>query len=189
MTVASDPRTAARLGLIDAFRTTGRTSWVEATGRSMYPSIPPGSGLLVEFGRLPERRGEVIVFRRGETLVAHRLVARHGDRSIARGDGEAFADPPLDEGDILGVVRVVRRPDGRTDDLVGTGRRDGVIAMVSWWSGRAAGVGARVLRRLPLIPTARRAAMSGLVGLSRVPTRVVSEALPRSRRGQARGRR
>jgi hypothetical protein len=183
MTAASDPRTVARLGLVESYRARGRTSWLEATGGSMGRSIPPGSRLLVEFGSLPERRGEVVVFRRGDGLVAHRVVRRlrggDGERWAARGDNEAFFDPPLDEADVLGVVRLVRRADGRTEDLGAQRRRGGVIATVSWWSGRAAGAGTRVIRRVPLRRSVRAAAERALGHLSRVPTRVVSRALPR----------
>lgn len=193
MTVTTDQRAVARVGLVESYRTSHRTTWIEATGRSMQPSIPAGSDLLVEFGRLPERRGDLIVFRRGDALVAHRLVGRQpsadGGRLIARGDAEAFFDPPLHEADVLGVVRLVRLPHGPSEDVVGSPRRNASIAIVSWWSGRAAGVAVRLVRRIPGPSHLRRAATSALVGLSRVPTRVVSEALPRPPRGQARGRR
>jgi hypothetical protein len=191
MTLA-DPRTTALLGLMDSYRTIGRTSWIDATGRSMAPSIPEGSRLLVEFGRAVGRRGEVIVFRRGEQLIAHRFVGRRrtadGLRLFARGDNERFFDPPLDEGEVLGVVRLVSLPDGRLDDLQVQRRRAALIAAVSWWSGRAAGVGARRLRRAPAGAHLRRAALERLVDLSRVPTRVLVGVLPRSIRGQVEGR-
>jgi hypothetical protein len=192
MTVA-DPRITARLGLLEAYRTLERSSWIEATGRSMHPSIPPGSRLLVDFGRGAGRQGEVLVFRRGDALIAHRLVGwRHTDEGLrlyARGDGEAFIDPPLGGADVLGVVRVVSLPDGRSEDLDASWRRETAIAIVSWWSGRVAGIASRALRRAPVRSRLGRAAMASLVGLSRVPTRVVSHALPRSTRGHVEGRR
>jgi peptidase S24-like protein len=185
MTVA-DPRVTARLGLFESYRKLERSDWIEATGRSMHPSIPPGSRLLVDFGRGALRQGEVLVFRRGDALIAHRLVGwRHtteGLRLYARGDGEAFIDPVLTERDVLGVVRVVTLPDGRSEDLDAAWRRETAIAIVSWWSGRAAGIASRAARRAPAPSPLRRAALASLVGLSRVPTRVVSHALPRSTR-------
>ena len=192
MTGLSETRKVARLGLIESYRTSGRTAWVEATGRSMGSSIEPSSRLLVEFGRLPERRGEIVLLRRGQSLIAHRAVAlrrtAQGDRWIARGDDEAYLDPPLAPSDVLGVVRLVRHTDGRTEDVVPPGRRDQALAAVSWWSGRAVGVSVRALRRLPIPSSARAAATRVLVDLSRVPNRVMSKAIPRAHR-EASGRR
>ncbi len=191
MTLA-DPRTTALLGLMDSYSALGRSSWIDATGRSMQPSIPEGSRLLVAFGRPAQRRGEIIVFRRGERVIAHRLVGQRrtadGMQLFARGDNELYLDPPLSEGEVLGVVRLVCLPDGRIDDLQARPRRAAVVATVSWWSGRAAGLGARRLRRDLHGSRLRRIALERFVGLSRVPTRVVSEALPRSVRGTEGGR-
>ena len=111
-----DTRSLARAGLLERYRIDGRTTWLEATGRSMDPLIPPGSLLLVEFGAIPERLGDVILFRRPTGAVAHRLVARRrvadGLLLIAKGDGEALADPAFSPEAVLGLVRQVRLPDG-----------------------------------------------------------------------------
>ncbi|HEX7347192.1 MAG TPA: S24/S26 family peptidase [Candidatus Limnocylindrales bacterium] len=190
MTGLPEARTVARLGLVESYRASGRTAWVEATGRSMGRSIEPSSRLLVEFGRVPGRRGEIVVFRRGESLIAHRAVAlrrtAQGDRWIARGDDEAYLDPPLAASDVLGVVRVVRHADGRTEDVVPPGRRDQALAVVSWWSGRALGISVRALRRLPVPSSVRAAATRVLVHLSRVPNRAMSKAIPRASRASIR---
>ena len=191
MTLA-DPRTTALLGLMDSYRTLGRTSWIDATGRSMQPSIPEGSRLLVAFGRPAQRRGEVIVFRRGERSSPTGSSGSAG-RQTARSSSPAATTSSTS-------IRLSARarswvsccwsalPDGRIDDLQARPRRAAVVATVSWWSGRAAGMGARRLRRDLHGSRLRRIALERLVGLSRVPTRVVSEALPRSVRGKEGGR-
>ena len=61
-----DARSIARAGLLERYRSEGRSSWLEATGRSMEPLIPAGSLLRVEFGALPERIGEIVLFRRAD---------------------------------------------------------------------------------------------------------------------------
>jgi hypothetical protein len=192
LTVA-DTRRIARAALFERFRALDRTTWIDARGRSMSPAIPAGSRLLVEFGRAPERIGEIIVFPRREELIAHRLVGRRvtidGLRLFAKGDAEAYLDPMLAREDILGVVRRIRTPDGRERALHAASRTDAALARVSWWSGCAAGAGTRALRRLPAPARIRRAALWGLLGLSRVPTRVVTAALPRHSRGPGGGRR
>lgn len=180
-------RRSAVIGLLESYRDLERTAWIEAAGPSMEPVIPAGSRLLVDFGRPPHGIGQVIVFRRRDELIAHRLVGRRatpdGLRLVAKGDAEAFLDPLIAEDDVIGVVRRVRYPDGRIAALEPGQRRDAAIARVSGWGGRAAGAGARLTRRLPASPGLRRAASSGVVGLSRVPTRVISAVLPRTIRG------
>jgi hypothetical protein len=187
-----DPSRTARLGLFEQYRIQSRSAWIGATGVSMSPALPPGSQLLVEFGRTADAIGEVVVFRRRDALVAHRLVARtrtaEGVRLLAKGDAEAYLDPPIDAADVMGVARRVRLPDGREFEVRPTTSAR-VVASVSWWSGRVAGGGTRVLRRLPASWTVHRAALRGWLGLSRVPTRVISAALPRHARGPGGGRR
>jgi hypothetical protein len=79
-----DTRAIARVALFERYRADGATAWIEATGASMDPLIPAGSRLLVEFGRAPQRPGEVIVFRRDSAVIAHRFVARRGDATSGR---------------------------------------------------------------------------------------------------------
>lgn len=185
---ASDVRRSAVAALFESYRDLERTAWIEATGPSMEPLIPAGSRLLVDFGRQPHDIGQIMVFRQRGELIAHRLVHRRdtpdGPRLVAKGDAEAFLDPLVAQGDVLGVVRRVRFPDGRIVALERGKRRAAVMAGVSGWSGRAAGAGARLTRRLPAARGLRAGASSGVVGLSRVPTRVVSAVIPRTIRGR-----
>ena len=66
----------------------------------------------MEFGAAAEI-GDIIVFPLGDILVAHRLVARRQRQGaeilIAKGDAEPYFDPPVQPGDLLGVVRALRR--------------------------------------------------------------------------------
>jgi hypothetical protein len=177
---AADPRTIALLGLLERYRAQGTTAEVEATGRSMSPTIPPRTRLLVEFGRTPDRIGELVLFRRRDVIVAHRLVGRrHVEGNVllaVKGDGEALLDPLLDPADALGVVVGARGRSGRLVPLDAPGRRDRVVALVSDLSGRTAGVAVRALRRLPA--PARRPAIGLALHLSRVPTRLVTAPTP-----------
>ena len=180
-----DARALARHGLLERYRADGSRSWLEAAGSSMHPMLPAGTHLLVEFGRAPERIGEVVLFRRGEGLVAHRFVARRtvdGRATfIAKGDGEALADPPIDPGAVLGVVCEARLRDGRAAPGPLGGLRGELLAHVSWWCGRTGRASARAARRAPA-PVHRLVAITAL-SLSRVPTRVVMALIPRLERG------
>lgn len=78
----------------------------------MYPSIKPGSLILIEPIHLkgPPVPGEIIAIRRENGLVVHRLtkiVKKNGITSfIARGDSNAYADNPIKIDKIAG--RIVR---------------------------------------------------------------------------------
>jgi len=83
-----------------------------AHGASMYPFIRDGDAVTV--GPLPAAGslvGDVVAFRQpdGAGLVIHRVVARHGDRCLLRGDNTVAADGFVAESDILGVVVAVER--------------------------------------------------------------------------------
>ena len=158
----------------------------------MRPLIPAGSRLLVEFGGRPQRVGDVILFRRDERLVAHRVVALRAEGPVSlvvpKGDGETYLDPAIDAADVLGVIRDVVRPDG-TRALGAIAPRSGsLIGRVSWWSGRAAGFATRSVRRSTLPRSIRRVALRAFLALSRVPTRVTLAIMPRLDRGDPAGK-
>jgi signal peptidase I len=90
----------------------GKTIRIKAHGYSMYPSIKPGSMILIEplaVKGVP-RRGEIIAIRREQGLIVHRLskiININGSISyIARGDSNAIADNPVNIDKIAG--RIIR---------------------------------------------------------------------------------
>lgn len=182
---ASDPRTLARAALFERYRADRVTAWIEAGGPSMEPTIHPGDRLLVAFGQRPERTGQVILCAVDGAFVAHRLVAHRlvgvgagapVVRLIAKGDAEALPDRSIAVDDVIGVVRAIRRSDGRMvtaglDDTPGA-----IVARVSWWSGAVARVGRRLARHAPA--RTGRPLLSTLLILSRVPTRLITALMP-----------
>jgi signal peptidase I len=90
----------------------GKTIRIKAHGYSMYPSIKPGSLILIEPIHLKGMPvpGEIIAIRRENGLVVHRLtktVIKNGVTNfIARGDSNAYADNPVKIDKIAG--RIVR---------------------------------------------------------------------------------
>jgi len=88
----------------------GKTIRIKAHGYSMYPSIKPGSLLLIEPIRVRGNPvpGEIIAIKRENGLVVHRLVRiieRGGITTyIARGDSNALADAPVMMGKIAGRI-------------------------------------------------------------------------------------
>jgi len=90
--------------------TDGTTIRIKAHGYSMYPSVKPGSLLIIEPLKLKgdPKPGELIVVKRESGLIVHRLVKiviSDGTRYyIARGDSNAYADPPVKLEMIIGRV-------------------------------------------------------------------------------------
>jgi signal peptidase I len=79
----------------------GTTIRIKAHGYSMYPSVKPGSLLIIEPIRVKgdPKPGELIVIKRESGLIVHRLVKiviKDGTRwYTARGDSNAYADKPV----------------------------------------------------------------------------------------------
>jgi hypothetical protein len=85
-------------------------------GRSMLPALRPGDEALFEPLAGPPRAGDVLLYRAGDRLVAHRFVALSddGDGHLRlRGDLLAAEDPPVPRAAVLGRLVAVRRG-GRT---------------------------------------------------------------------------
>ena len=101
----------------------GESVFLTVQSGSMLPSMPVGSR--IEVGVVAGnayRVGDVVVFRRGDRLVAHRLLfgwtAGPGGWFLQRGDGVSPAGF-LRPGAILGQVRAVHGTDGTVLGLMG----------------------------------------------------------------------
>jgi len=146
-------RAAARRALFELYRERGDCVWVEATGSSMLPFIRDGFWLLVDFGLREARLGEIAVFPCGDRIVGHRVVRgsqSHGVGVLAtKGDARLEFDPPVPAGELLGVVRGLRRTrDGAT--AAGACRGPGALslALISAGIGHAANAAGPRARRL-----------------------------------------
>ena len=88
----------------------GKTIRIKAHGYSMYPSIKPGSLVLIEPLRVkgPPVPGEIIAIEKGDGLIIHRLtrivVMNKVTTYIARGDSNAFVDNPVKINKIAGRI-------------------------------------------------------------------------------------
>jgi hypothetical protein len=150
--------------------------WYAPHGVSMRPLIGAQTKLLVEFGPATVAIGDIIVFPRGDMLVAHRLVAwrqRQGvELLIAKGDAEPYFDPPVQPGELLGVVRALRRNDvspATSHGCAGWAAR--LIARISYSAGRSAWI---VRRAAAIFPTPLRQITLGAISLlSRVTTQIL----------------
>lgn len=108
---------SALLALWDELRARPGPFHLEMRGASMWPAAPEGSLLAVTPcapGAL--RPGDLVTFRRRDTVVTHRVVAvrARGDaianvEVIAWGDSLLRPDPPIPAADVLGRAAVLRR--------------------------------------------------------------------------------
>lgn len=136
----------ARQGLLAIYAREGRREWIGARGHSMRPLIGPSAWMLVEFGPPRVTVGEIVLFRSGAQLVAHRVVGRHRDgRLITKGDSRLIFDPPVRADDIVGVVRAVRRRPGTNGNTTAC---TGTVALVAAKASVALGMIGLMLRSL-----------------------------------------
>lgn len=88
----------------------GKSIRVKAHGYSMFPSIKPGSMILIEplMIKGPPRAGEIVAIRRESGLIVHRMVktvVKNGmTMYIARGDSNYYADLPVGLDMIVGRI-------------------------------------------------------------------------------------
>jgi hypothetical protein len=115
----TDPKLKAELVLaaVELMGRAGRRGTVRVQGESMRPTLRPGQMLEVEFSPGPTARGDMLIFRQGETLLVHRLLgpARPHEgrpRLRTRGDGVLSLDPPLDLDRIVGRVVACEHREG-----------------------------------------------------------------------------
>jgi hypothetical protein len=168
-------RQHARRAAFEDYRKQGAQVWIGPRGTSMRPLIGEHTKLLVEFGAAASI-GDMIVFPLGDILVAHRLVARRqrygAEILIAKGDAEPYFDRPLQPGDVLGVVRALRRDGASQATSLGcTGRAARLIARISFLVGRSAWIVRRATAFLP--GPLRRVALGAITLLARVAAQIL----------------
>lgn len=153
-----DPRDLARVAMLETWRRDGVEASIEATGGSMLPLIRPGDRLLVGFGDQDVRLGDVIIFRHGGLVVAHRVVGRRQRdgvrRLIAKGDNEPLATEDVGPADFLGVVRAVDRGSRGPSTRGLGGVTAGVTARISRIGGSLTRASARRTSTITALPIA-----------------------------------
>jgi hypothetical protein len=83
----------------------------------MLPAVWPGDLVTVQSRSFAELQpGQIVLYRREENLITHRIVGLSGDHLIARGDSLPGFDPPVREFEIVGQVVSIFR-NGRYIDL------------------------------------------------------------------------
>ena len=108
-------------------------------GQSMQPTIRDGEAIMVAPATASKiRRGDILLYSTGESLIAHRVVRIACDkeaaaRFILRGDSSVSCDAPVSFGQILGHVICVERA-GRSVRLAG--RRARIRHIANAWAAK-----------------------------------------------------
>jgi phage repressor protein C with HTH and peptisase S24 domain len=89
--------------LRDTLARNGKFFW-QVQGKSMLPTLPSDCTIEIHPMRREARLGELLVFADKNTLVVHRLVARHSERFILQGDNRAVWDAPISPEQVIGRV-------------------------------------------------------------------------------------
>jgi hypothetical protein len=169
-------RQQARRAVFEEYRRQGARVWIGPRGASMRPLIGAETKLLVEFGPAAGEIGDIVVFPLGDILVAHRLVARRQRQGVAvlltKGDAEPYFDPPVQPGELLGVVRALRRSGAAPATSLGcAGWTARLIARISYSVGRSAWIARRATAILP--GPLRRIALGAISLLTRVTAHIL----------------
>ncbi len=84
----------------------GHIALAVVDGRSMEPTLQPGDLVVVvrKISLEDVSVGDVVVYRRGGTLIIHRVIRVEGDTLITKGDNNLLHDPPVRFQAVLGKV-------------------------------------------------------------------------------------
>src|SRR5271165_1041992 len=83
---------------------------IKVTGASMIPAVWPGDVIGVCRRQTAELRpGTMVLYRRDESLIAHRVKRVSGACLITRGDSLPDNDPPIGASEIVGEVVFLER--------------------------------------------------------------------------------
>lgn len=106
--------------VLDLYQQENQRIWWPFASNSMDPYIKEGDMILVQHDSRRFRVGDVIVFKRADGLVAHRVVCVRGfGRDViyrTKGDNLRDFDAPVPQSSVLGMVVCIMR-DLRSVDL------------------------------------------------------------------------
>lgn len=81
----------------------GKSAEITAQGISMYPLLHPGDKLLVKKYK-SYKKGDIIIFDRGDAFVAHRIISTQSPLITSKGDSLIKADTQINQNEILGKI-------------------------------------------------------------------------------------
>lgn len=153
----------------------GNPVCMRVAGDSMVPLLQSGDAVwIAPIGPAGLRRGDLVVFCRADSLVAHRLVAVDPTGWRTKGDNRSHLDPPVADTALLGRVIAIQR-EGTQIELRGLRWTvvSRLLGLTGWWEVRLFQMGRRLFR------TEQRPVNRGLSCLAAVPFRWLSRLMLR----------
>jgi signal peptidase I len=103
---------------------------LKLTGTSMVPAVWPGDVVTVRRLNPSEfRTGQIVLYRRENSLTAHRIVGAARGALILQGDSLPGVDPPVGDSQVVGEVVAIDR-EGRPVSLKQTWRHRAVSSIM-----------------------------------------------------------
>jgi signal peptidase I len=123
---------------------------LQVNGDSMAPLLQPGDSVLVAaVAPALIKRGDLVLFRRTNEVVTHRVVAKSRTGWRTKGDNRRQLDPAVGLQEILGRVVAIERGAGKIDLQKGRWRATNrVLGLIGWLEGSLWRVGAAIKARL-----------------------------------------
>ena len=85
----------------------GQSVTIQVSGHSMSPTFKDGVDRIIisPFKAEELKKGDVVLFNRGDTICVHRIIKRKGDRLVIRGDGNSLkALEYARASDVMGLI-------------------------------------------------------------------------------------
>ncbi len=98
--------------LVDAHQSAGHSINFWVTSNSMHPFLQVGDSVVAE-STSPDaiRPGDVLVLRREQDYLTHRLIAKSEKKWLTKGDNNVLPDAPFSTKEIIGKVFQIQRFD------------------------------------------------------------------------------
>ncbi len=96
-----------KIELIRELLQKGNPVTMSVSSYSMWPALAPGDFIVVGNGKI--RKGDILVFKRKDFFVVHRLILQIFGLYLLKGDSSRYLDILIGKGKILGKVLVVKK--------------------------------------------------------------------------------
>lgn len=77
---------------------------IHPKGHSMLPFIQPGDSVIIEIGKKDIKKYDVVLYKKGDRSILHRVLDKKGNEYIICGDNEDIYDKVSEE-QIIGVAQ------------------------------------------------------------------------------------
>ncbi|MBV7328942.1 signal peptidase I [Chloroflexi bacterium TSY] len=100
---------------LDVWRKVGSQHTIRVAGRSMLPLIQDGDSVRIVHDVSSVRQGDIVVFRYGGQLIAHRVMRVHNEPPVVmfmtKGDNTVSFDAPVRADQVIGRVSALQKGD------------------------------------------------------------------------------